>query len=147
MVLNAVAAVATSYLDRTAGTLPFWRMATEPVQALRSRADAIVAAVGALAAVGAPSGPAVRSGPCTSVTGGGTLPGVEIPSWGVHLDGDHAAALRHARPLPVIATVRDGGTHLDLRTVDTTGGAGPAGATSAAADQAVVAALAGLVSP
>ena len=35
---------------------------------------------------------------CASVTGGGTLPGVEIPSAGVAVDGDRAAALRAARP-------------------------------------------------
>jgi L-seryl-tRNA(Ser) seleniumtransferase len=52
------------------------------------------------------------------VTGGGTLPGVEIPSWGLTVPGDHAAALRVARPTPVVATVRDGATWLDLRTVD-----------------------------
>lgn len=137
LVLDVVAAVATSYLDRSAGGLPFWRMATEPIDALRRRAEAIV---DALEALDPPGGPDVRSGPCTSVTGGGTLPGVEIPSWGVHLDGDHAVALRLARPMPVIATVRDGATHLDLRTVDPAG----AGATGA---QAVVAALAGLASP
>jgi L-seryl-tRNA(Ser) seleniumtransferase len=113
LVVAAVAAVATTYLDRSAGQLPFWRMATLPVDALRARAEGIIAAV----AEGG-RGPAVTSGPCASVTGGGTLPGVEIPSWGVHLDGDHAAALRRARPVPIVATVRDGATHLDLRTVD-----------------------------
>ena len=55
---------------------------------------------------------------CASVTGGGTLPGVEIPSAGVALDGDITAALRAARPKPVIARVDDDRTILDLRTVD-----------------------------
>jgi L-seryl-tRNA(Ser) seleniumtransferase len=104
--LAAVAAVATAYLDRRAGELPFWRMATAPVAGLRARADAVAAGLG------------VASGPCASVTGGGTLPGVEIPSWGLTVPGDHAGALRAARPVPVVATVRDGTTRLDLRTVD-----------------------------
>ena len=52
-----------------------------------------------------------------AVPGGGTLPGVEIPSVGVALDGDHRAALRDADP-PVVARVEDGRTLLDLRTVD-----------------------------
>jgi L-seryl-tRNA(Ser) seleniumtransferase len=116
LVLAAVAAVATAYLDRSAGQLPFWRMATAPVDVLRARADAVVARIGPGAASGA--GPNVASGPCASVTGGGTLPGVEIPSWGIHVAGDHAPALRHARPVAVVGTVRDGATHLDLRTVD-----------------------------
>jgi hypothetical protein len=59
-----------------------------------------------------------RSAPCASVAGGGALPGVEVPSWGVTVPGDHAAALRRAGPRPVIARVRAGETTLDLRTVD-----------------------------
>ena len=112
LVLAAVAAVATAYLDRSAGRLPFWRMATVPVEALQARADRIAAIASH------DDGPVATSGPCASVTGGGTLPGVEIPSWGLHLPGDRAAVLRRARPTPVVATVRDGDTHLDLRTVD-----------------------------
>jgi L-seryl-tRNA(Ser) seleniumtransferase len=112
LVLATVASVATAYLDRTAGDLPFWRMATTPVDVLRTRADVISDAVTAA------GGPEVASGPSNAVTGGGTLPGVEIPSWGVHLDGDRAAALRRTGPTPIVATVRDGATHVDLRTVD-----------------------------
>ncbi len=113
LVLSAVADVATAYLDRTAAALPFWRMATAPVDGLRTRADRVAQAVAA-----AGDERAVHSGSCASVTGGGTLPGVEIPSWGVHVAGDHAGALRAASPRPIVATVRDGGTHLDLRTVE-----------------------------
>jgi L-seryl-tRNA(Ser) seleniumtransferase len=112
LVLTALATVAAGYLDRTAGDLPFWRMATTPVDDLRGRADAIATEVPKVGTS------AVRSGPCASVTGGGTLPGVEIPSWGLHLVGDHTAALRRARPTPIIATVRGGATHIDLRTVE-----------------------------
>jgi L-seryl-tRNA(Ser) seleniumtransferase len=50
------------------------------------------------------------------VTGGGTLPGVELASAGVALDGDHTAALRAGDP-PVIARVVGGRTVCDLRTV------------------------------
>src|SRR5690606_5862166 len=52
-----------------------------------------------------------------SVPGGGTLPGVELPSAGVALRGDHLAALRAWRR-PVIARVEQGTTLIDLRTVD-----------------------------
>ncbi len=68
------------------------------------------------------------------MTGGGTLPGVEIPSWGVHVDGDHTASLRRGVP-PVVATVREGVTRLDLRTV------------APHEDEAVAAALAALAVP
>ena len=54
---------------------------------------------------------------CASVPGGGTLPGVEIPSAGVAVGGDHAAALRARQP-PIIARFADGRTVCDLRTVD-----------------------------
>ena len=77
LVLAALQDVALSYLARTADRLPFWRMATEPLTSLRRRADAVVAAAG----IG-------RVEECSSVPGGGTLPGVEIPSIGVALDGD-----------------------------------------------------------
>ena len=54
---------------------------------------------------------------CASVTGGGTLPGMELPSAGIALDGDAADGLRAGDP-PVIARIEDGRTVCDLRTVD-----------------------------
>lgn len=105
LVLGALQEVALAYLDRTAGSLPFWRMATRSVDELRARAAAL--------GVGTPVDLA-------AVPGGGTLPGVEIPSAGVRVRGDHLDALR-LRPVgerPIIARVRDGHTELDLRTVE-----------------------------
>ena len=54
---------------------------------------------------------------CESVPGGGSVPGLTIPSAGVAVDGDVTAALRAADP-PVVARVHDGRTVCDLRTVD-----------------------------
>ena len=85
-------------------------MATRSTHELRDRAERI-----AVLAANA----ALEVEPLASVPGGGTLPGVEIPSVGVGLDGDHSAALRRAEP-PIIARVHDGRTLLDLRTVDPT---------------------------
>jgi hypothetical protein len=45
------------------------------------------------------------------------LPGVEIPSIAVALDGDQTAALRAQSPA-IIARVNEGATYLDLRTID-----------------------------
>jgi L-seryl-tRNA(Ser) seleniumtransferase len=105
LVLSALQDVALAYLARDADRLPFWRMATATEDQLRRRAEHVVAAgIGVVTA-------------CTSVPGGGTLPGVEIPSVGIALDGDRAAELRSRRP-PVIARVVEGRTVLDLRTVD-----------------------------
>ena len=53
---------------------------------------------------------------CSSVMGGGTLPGRTIPSAGIAVDGDITARLRAATP-PVVARVVEGRTICDLRTV------------------------------
>ena len=80
-------------------------MATATVDELRRRAEAL--------GVG-------HTVDCSAVTGGGTVPGVEIPSAGVAVTGDITAALRAVRPKPIIARVDDDMTVLDLRTVDPT---------------------------
>jgi len=103
LVLGALEQVGLAYLERDGQRVPFWRMATVAVSELRARAEALG------------KGDVVE---CSSVTGGGTLPGVEIPSAGVAIDGDVTAALRAAAPKPVIARVDEGRTILDLRTVD-----------------------------
>jgi L-seryl-tRNA(Ser) seleniumtransferase len=102
LVLAALQDVALAYLRRDGQAIPFWRMATVPVAELRARAGAL--GVGVVIEA-------------SSVPGGGSTPGLEIPSAGVALDGDHTAALRRHDP-PVIARVQDGRTVLDLRTVD-----------------------------
>jgi len=101
LVLGALQEVALAYLRRDGAAIPFWRMATEPVEALRGRAEALGAG---------------RVVECRSVTGGGTLPGVELASAGVAVDGDRSAELRTADP-PVVARVSEGRTVCDLRTV------------------------------
>ena len=52
-----------------------------------------------------------------AVAGGGSVPGQEIPSAGVAVDGDVTESLRRHVP-PVIARVDGGRTICDLRTVD-----------------------------
>jgi L-seryl-tRNA(Ser) seleniumtransferase len=118
LVLAALQAVVLAYLRRdVADTVPFWRMATAPVAQLEARAQAL--GVGDVVS-------------CASVTGGGTLPGVEIPSAGVALADDHTSALRANEP-PVIARVVGGQTLCDLRTVDPTEDAALAKALAACA--------------
>ena len=101
-VLAALQRTALAYLHRDGAAIPLWRMASLTVDELHVRA----------AALGA--GDPVDT---EAVTGGGTLPGVVIPSAGVALDGDRTADLRAADP-PVIARVQEGRTICDLRTVD-----------------------------
>ncbi|MCY3968211.1 MAG: L-seryl-tRNA(Sec) selenium transferase [bacterium] len=108
LVLGAVQQVALAYLNRNPQAIEFWRMACISPAHLQERAEAI--------ANRANHTTAIRPTPTTAITGGGTLPGVEIPSFGLVLDGNHAAALRAHSP-PVVAHVREDCTWLDLRTV------------------------------
>jgi L-seryl-tRNA(Ser) seleniumtransferase len=102
LILEALQDVALSYLRRDAGeTIPLWQMAIAPVDELRRRAEALGA------------GPVVE---CLSVVGGGTLPGVGIPSAAISVEGDVTGRLRRSSP-SVVARVEDGRTVCDLRTV------------------------------
>lgn len=101
LVLGALQATALAYLNRDGQAVPFWRMATLPQDALRARAENL--GVGTVVDV-------------ASTPGGGTLPGVEIPSAGVAVEGDQRETLRN-REHPIIARVIEGRTVIDLRTV------------------------------
>ncbi|MBC8365096.1 MAG: L-seryl-tRNA(Sec) selenium transferase [Actinobacteria bacterium] len=101
LVLHALQNLALAYLGRDGDAIPFWRMATLTVDHLRERATAI-----------APD----LMVDTMAVPGGGTLPGVEIPSVGLRLDGDRTVGLRAGTP-PVVARVAEQATLLDLRTV------------------------------
>ncbi|MDQ1360704.1 MAG: L-seryl-tRNA(Ser) seleniumtransferase [Acidimicrobiaceae bacterium] len=105
LVLGALQETALAYLRRDGGSIPFWRMATASVAELRARASAIAVASDSEVVA------------CASVAGGGSLPGLEIPSVGVSLTGDFARALRAGGP-PVIARVESGRTICDVRSVD-----------------------------
>lgn len=102
LVLAALQEVALLYLDRKGDAIPFWRMAAAPVEGLRARAEAL--GVGKVVDT-------------VAVAGGGSVPGQDVPSAGVALDGDHAATLRRHDP-PIVARVHEGMTVCDLRTVD-----------------------------
>jgi L-seryl-tRNA(Ser) seleniumtransferase len=102
MVLRSLQETALAYLARDASAIPFWRLATEPVESLRARA----------AAFGV--GQVIDS---VALAGGGSLPGFEIPSIAIAMRGDYTAELRHAS-LPIVARVHDGMTNVDLRTVE-----------------------------
>ncbi len=106
--LAGLEAVALAYLDDDATAIPFWRMATASVDALRDRADAIVAAV-----------PAATVVATESAAGGGSVPGRTIASAGIAVAvADVDAALRELRSVRVVALGRAGAVVCDLRTVD-----------------------------
>jgi L-seryl-tRNA(Ser) seleniumtransferase len=106
LVLSALQDVGLAYLRRDAvEQVPFWRLATAPVDELAARARAIAAGTGSEALA------------TEAVAGAGSAPGTTIPSWGVALAGDHLGALRANDP-PVIARATEGRTVLDLRAVE-----------------------------
>ena len=102
LVLGALQDTALAYLRRDGDAIPFWRMATLAVENLRRRAEALGV------------GTAVDT---VAIAGAGSLPGLDIASAGIAVDGDVTDALRGHDP-PVIARAHDGRTLLDLRTVD-----------------------------
>jgi L-seryl-tRNA(Ser) seleniumtransferase len=108
LTLAGLQAVAFSYLSGDATTIPLWRMATVPLDLLRARAEAVAAAV-----------PAAKVVDTDAVAGGGSLPGLTIPSVGVAVDARAPGrALGALRDHDVVARVQDDAVVCDLRTVD-----------------------------
>jgi L-seryl-tRNA(Ser) seleniumtransferase len=100
--------IAIAYLTGRAASLPLWRMATVPVDVLRGRAEAIATSV-----------PTSKVVDTEAVAGGGSLPGLTIPSVGVAVEVDDASAFHAAlRDQGVVARVDDGLVVCDLRSVD-----------------------------
>jgi L-seryl-tRNA(Ser) seleniumtransferase len=106
--LAAMQYVALAYLTGTAAELPLWRMACVSNGELRARGSAIVERTGNGSVIGT-----------EAVAGGGSLPGLTIPSVGVALHvGNPQAALVRLRELGVIARVDRDAVVCDLRTVE-----------------------------
>jgi L-seryl-tRNA(Ser) seleniumtransferase len=102
---------------RASTTIPIRRMLTTTVDDLRARAGAMSAALAAMAGWRA----TVVEG--ASAIGGGSAPGVELPTWLVALERDGAApqaleeSLRRLTP-PVIARIEHDRVVLDPRTLE-----------------------------
>ena len=106
--LAALQYVALAYLTGTAGELPLWRMACVSVGELRMRAGVIVERNGNGTVIGT-----------EAVAGGGSLPGLTIPSVGVAVHAPDAdAALARLREWGVVARIEHDAIVCDLRTVD-----------------------------
>ena len=117
MTYAALEATLTEYAaGRAAATVPVQRMLTMTADAVRARAAILVAAIGAIAGWNAE----IVAG--TSAIGGGSAPGVELPTWLVAIDKHgltpHALEedLRRLRP-PIIARIEQERVVLDPRTV------------------------------
>ena len=106
--LGAMQYVALAYLSGAAAELPLWRMACTSVGELRVRAGAIVERNGNGSVVGT-----------EAVAGGGSLPGLTIPSVGIAVHpSDPNAALGRLRERGVVARIEHNAVVCDLRTVD-----------------------------
>jgi L-seryl-tRNA(Ser) seleniumtransferase len=108
MALAALQSVALAYLAGDGDAIPLWRMAATPVAALRERAETLASQVAAAKVVDT-----------EAVAGGGSLPGLTIPSCGVSVEvPDADAALARLRDTGIVARVDAGAVICDLRTVD-----------------------------
>lgn len=106
LTISSLQQLALSYLKRTVcDDVPFWKMATAPLDGLDRRANHIVDV--------SQRGRVVD---CLALPGAGSTPGATIQSRGISLSGDHLAVLRAHQP-PVIARVTDQQTIFDLRSV------------------------------
>ena len=113
LTLSTLEIVLLSHLRGEWIDIPVLGMLAADESELRDRSEAMVRRAGS---------PAVTSISLNSVVGGGSVPGVEIPSWGIALTPGKMSAtelekrFRRATP-PVIVRIEDDRVLLDLRTV------------------------------
>jgi L-seryl-tRNA(Ser) seleniumtransferase len=108
LTLAALQSVALAYLSDNAASIPLWRMATAPIDGLRARAQALSDALTGVKVI-----------ETEAVAGGGSLPGLTIPSIGIAAEpADLDAVADRLRARGVVARVADGALVCDLRTVD-----------------------------
>ena len=108
LTLAALQQVALVYLSGDATSIPLWRMATASLDELHARAEAIAAGLAHAKAV-----------ETEAVAGGGTLPGLTIPSIGIAIEVPNAgAAMATLRDHGVIARTESGQIVCDLRSID-----------------------------
>jgi len=108
MALAALQSVALAYLAGDGDAIPLWRMAATPVGTLRQRAERLASVVAGAKVVDT-----------EAVAGGGSLPGLVIPSCGVAVEAaDADAALAALRHVGIVARVDAGAIVCDLRTID-----------------------------
>ena len=112
LTLAALQETIFAYLDGDATRIPLWRMACTSLDGLTQRAWRIVGACGGRA----------KLTETEAVVGGGSLPGLTIPSIGVTVElGSGSAverAMRSLRQSGIVARVDGSAVVCDLRTVD-----------------------------
>jgi len=110
MTLAALQHVAFAYLAGDARSIPLWRMAMASLDELRARAEQIATAV-----------PRAKVVDTEAVAGGGSLPGLTIPSVGVAIEVSSVdRALAALRDHQIVGRAERDTVVADLRTVDPT---------------------------
>ena len=98
-----------SYLSGTVcNEVPFWEMATTPIDVLRARANSIHQQLSSS------HSSRVRVIETEALPGAGSAPGSSIPSIALAISSDHSDSLR-SHAVPVIARVDGSETIIDLR--------------------------------
>lgn len=107
--IASLTATFEAYASGRAAEIPFWQMATTPVEEIRRRTDEVLRASGA-------NGSIVDG---ESLPGAGSVPGLTIPTPVLRIDGDDEKTWRLLadREPPVVAARRDGATIVNLRSV------------------------------
>lgn len=120
MTLAALELTLRLYREGKADSIPLWTMLNASPQDLKRRADALARRIRRQA--GTPSGVRISVRASRAPVGGGSLPGVEMPTAVVRIEGPAVpaqrleASLRRQTP-PVVARVEEGAVLLDVRTV------------------------------
>jgi L-seryl-tRNA(Ser) seleniumtransferase len=123
--LAGLEATLRHYLDpeEALGEIPALRMLSVPLEELEERARSMAAALAGAPGVPEQEGADSRASQGTGVVGGGTSPGVELPTWTVRikpsaLSSRTLAARLRAHAPPVVTRVENEEVIVDLRTVD-----------------------------
>ena len=120
MTLAALELTLRLYREGQQESIPLWAMLNASPEELKRRASALLRRL--RRRVGAPDGVRMIVRAARAPVGGGSLPGVEMPTAAIRIEGPAVpaqrleAALRRQSP-PVVGRVEDGAVLLDVRTV------------------------------
>lgn len=107
--IAALTATFESYANGTAANIPFWEMATAPVEEIRRRSEQVLRSSGA-------TGSIIEG---ESLPGAGSVPGLTIPTPVLKIDGhgENTWRVLADHEPPIVAARRDGATIVNLRSV------------------------------
>lgn len=107
--IATLSATFEAYASGRAASIPFWAMATAPIDTIRDRTDAVLEASGVNGTI--------TDG--ASLSGAGTVPGLSIPTPVLRISGreEHVWRTLADHDPPIVAARSDGATVVNLRSV------------------------------